>query len=50
MLPEVEKAMHEATLDYVEIDELMDGAGKCLSELTGQNGIESLDIRFTGKV
>ena len=35
ILPEVEQAMHEATLDYVEFDELMDGVGKRLAELTG---------------
>ncbi|MEO5998069.1 MAG: aminotransferase class I/II-fold pyridoxal phosphate-dependent enzyme [Chitinophagaceae bacterium] len=35
ILPEVEKAMHEATLDYVEIDELMEGAGQRLANLTG---------------
>jgi len=35
MLPEVDKAMHEATLDYVEIDELMEGVGKRLAKLTG---------------
>jgi len=35
MLPEVENAMREATLDYVEIDELMDGAGKRIADLTG---------------
>ena len=35
ILPEVEQAMHEATLDYVELDELMDGVGRRLGELTG---------------
>jgi D-glucosaminate-6-phosphate ammonia-lyase len=35
LLPEVELAMHEATLDYVEIDELMDAVGKRIGELTG---------------
>ncbi|MCG2460309.1 aminotransferase class V-fold PLP-dependent enzyme [Flavobacteriaceae bacterium F89] len=35
LLPEVEHAMREATLDYVELDELMDGVGKRLAELTG---------------
>ena len=35
MLPEVEQAMRQATLDYVEIDELMDGAGQRLADLTG---------------
>ncbi len=35
VLPEVEQAMKEATLDYVELDELMDGVGKRLAELTG---------------
>ena len=35
ILPEVEQAMQEATLDYVELDELMDGVGKRLAELTG---------------
>src|SRR4051812_47483129 len=35
LLPEVEQAMHEATLDYVEIDELMDAVGKRIGELTG---------------
>lgn len=35
LLPEVEQAMQEATLDYVELDELMDGVGMRLAELTG---------------
>lgn len=35
ILPEVEQAMREATRDYVELDELMDGVGKRLAELTG---------------
>src|SRR3954469_15333819 len=35
MLPEVEQAMHAATADYVEIDELMDAVGKRIGELTG---------------
>jgi hypothetical protein len=35
VLPEVEDAMREATLDYVELDELMEGVGKRLGELTG---------------
>lgn len=35
VLPEVEQAMQEATLDYVEFDELMDGVGQRLGELTG---------------
>ncbi|HEY4154595.1 MAG TPA: aminotransferase class I/II-fold pyridoxal phosphate-dependent enzyme [Puia sp.] len=35
VLPEVENAMREATLDYVELDELMEGVGKRLGELTG---------------
>ncbi|HEV2831426.1 MAG TPA: aminotransferase class V-fold PLP-dependent enzyme [Hanamia sp.] len=35
MLPEVQQAMDAATLDYVEIDELMNGVGKRLGELTG---------------
>jgi len=35
ILPEVQKAMDEAVLNYVQIDELMDGVGKRLSELTG---------------
>lgn len=35
MLPEVQKAMDEAVKDYVQIDELMDGVGRRLSELTG---------------
>jgi D-glucosaminate-6-phosphate ammonia-lyase len=35
MLPEVQQAMDDATLDYVEIDELMNGVGKRLGELTG---------------
>jgi uncharacterized pyridoxal phosphate-dependent enzyme len=35
ILPEVERAMHAATLDYVELDELMDAVGKRLGELTG---------------
>jgi uncharacterized pyridoxal phosphate-dependent enzyme len=35
VLPEVEEAMREATLDYVELDELMEGVGRRLGELTG---------------
>jgi uncharacterized pyridoxal phosphate-dependent enzyme len=35
MLPEVEQAMHEATQQYVAIDELMDAVGKRIGELTG---------------
>ena len=34
-LPEVKKAMDEASRGYVQMDELMDGVGKCLAELTG---------------
>ena len=35
MLPEVEQAMSQATMDYVELDELMEAAGKRIAELTG---------------
>ena len=35
LLPEVQEAMDEAVLDYVQIDELMDGVGRRLAELTG---------------
>ena len=35
VLPEVQRAMDEAVNDYVQIDELMDGVGKRLAELTG---------------
>lgn len=35
VLPEVEQAMHEAMRDYVQLDELMEGVGKRLAELTG---------------
>ena len=35
ILPEVQQAMDEAVLDYVQIDELMDGVGRRLAELTG---------------
>ncbi len=35
ILPEVQQAMDEAVRDYVQIDELMDGVGRRLSELTG---------------
>lgn len=35
LLPEVEEAMHEATFDYVEIDELMNAAGRKIAKLTG---------------
>jgi D-glucosaminate-6-phosphate ammonia-lyase len=35
MLPEVKKAMDDAIRDYVQIDELMDGIGRRLAELTG---------------
>jgi len=34
-LPEVKKAMDEASRNYVQMDELMDGVGKRLAELTG---------------
>lgn len=40
ILPEVQQAMDEAVKDYVQIDELMEGVGKRLAELTGaENGI-----------
>ncbi|MCU0256076.1 MAG: hypothetical protein MUF60_04990 [Vicinamibacterales bacterium] len=35
VLPEVKAAMEAATRDYVQIDELMDGVGRRLAELTG---------------
>lgn len=35
LLPEVERAMERAVRDYVQLDELMEGVGKRLSELTG---------------
>lgn len=35
MLPEVEESMRAATLHYVQLDELMEGAGKKLASLTG---------------
>jgi L-seryl-tRNA(Ser) seleniumtransferase len=35
ILPEVQQAMDEAVAGYVQIDELMDGVGKRLAELTG---------------
>jgi uncharacterized pyridoxal phosphate-dependent enzyme len=34
-LPEVKQAMDDAALDYVQLDELMDGVGRRLGELTG---------------
>lgn len=34
-LPEVKRAMEEASHSYVQMDELMDGVGKRLAELTG---------------
>lgn len=34
-LPEVKHAMEEASRDYVQIDELMEGVGRRLAELTG---------------
>ena len=34
-LPEVKQAMDEASRGYVQMDELMDGVGKALAELTG---------------
>ena len=34
-LPEVKRAMEEAARDYVQLDELMDGVGRRLAELTG---------------
>ncbi|HSU59295.1 MAG TPA: hypothetical protein VLI55_08285 [Bryobacteraceae bacterium] len=34
-LPEVKQAMDEASRSYVQMDELMDGVGKALAELTG---------------
>lgn len=35
ILPEVQQAMDDATREYVQIDELMDGVGVRLAELTG---------------
>ena len=35
MLPEVQQAMEEASKEYVQLDELMEGVGKRLGELTG---------------
>lgn len=35
ILPEVKKAMEEAARQYVQLDELMDGVGRRLAELTG---------------
>jgi len=35
MLPEVQKAMQEATRDFVQIDELMEGVSRRLAEITG---------------
>ncbi len=35
IMPEVQAAMDEAVKDYVQIDELMDGVGRRLAELTG---------------
>lgn len=35
VLPEVQKAMDEAVKDYVQLDELMEGVGTRLAELTG---------------
>jgi uncharacterized pyridoxal phosphate-dependent enzyme len=35
ILPEVQKAMDDAVREYVQIDELMDGVGARLAELTG---------------
>ncbi len=35
VLPEVQKAMDDAVREYVQIDELMDGVGARLAELTG---------------
>ena len=35
ILPEVQRAMHEAVRHYVHLDELMDGVSRRLSELTG---------------
>src|SRR5689334_24040515 len=34
-LPEVKRAMEEASRSYVQMDELMDGVGKRLAEITG---------------
>jgi uncharacterized pyridoxal phosphate-dependent enzyme len=34
-LPEVKRAMEDAARDYVQLDELMDGVGRRLAELTG---------------
>src|ERR1700679_52126 len=34
-LPEVKKAMDEASRSYVQMDELMDGVGRRLAELSG---------------
>lgn len=35
VLPEVQQAMDEASRDYVQLDELMEGVGQRLSDLTG---------------
>src|SRR5690606_30610788 len=35
MLPEVQQAMEEASKEYVQLDELMEGVGRKLGELTG---------------
>lgn len=40
VLPEVQQAMDDAVKDYVQIDEMMEGVGRRLAELTGaENGI-----------
>lgn len=38
VLPEVQVAMDEAVKDFVQIDELMNGVGLRLAEITGRNG------------
>lgn len=35
VLPQVQEAMDQAVLNYVQLDELMDGVGRRLAELTG---------------
>lgn len=40
MLPEVQQAMDDAVKDYVQIDEMMEGVGRRLAEITGtENGM-----------
>ena len=49
MLPQVREAMAEASRHFVNLDELMEAAGRRLAELTGANGDRHLRQRRRGR-